>query len=226
MEPISSHAPVTPPRGFTLVEMLVVLVIIAVVTTIALVGQGTFNRTILLTDTAYKVALSIREMQSYGLSSRKFNSVQNPGYGAHFTASDLESYTLFADILRTAGVPTNCPAGDPPAYDAKPGNCLYDSGDGVVQTYTFGRGYSILFFCGKSGSDEYCSNGSGGLQITDLDIAFLRSDTDTVINGKRASSGWTPLSSAEIRIGSPTEEFRSICVSSVGQVSVMAEDCP
>lgn len=210
--------------------MLVVLLIIAIVTTIALVGQGTFNRSILLTDTAYTVALSIREMQSLGLSSRKFDTTQNPGYGAHFSASDPSSYLLFADVVRTAGVPDNCPAGDPPAYDAKPGNCLYDAGDGIVETYDFDRGYEIAYFCGESGSTNYCSSGSGvggAIAISDLDIAFLRSDTASVINGKRATNGdWVALSSAEIRVASPTGEYRSICVSSVGQVSVTGESCP
>lgn len=215
-------------RGFTLVEMLVVLVIIGIVTTIALVGQSTFNRSLLLTDTAYTLALSIREMQSLGLSSRKYNSVQNPGYGAHFSTGSLRSYTLFADIGRQQGVPGNCPVGtDPTLPDSKPGNCLYDTTgspvDGVVQTFTFSRGYSIEKFCGTdAGGTERCSPG----YLTDLDIAFLRSDSDTVMNGKRTTGDWIQLTSASVYVQSPEGiDKRAICVSKVGQVSVTIGDC-
>ena len=48
-------------RGFSLIEMMVVLVIIALITTIALFGQQDFNRSLLLTDTAYTIALTARE---------------------------------------------------------------------------------------------------------------------------------------------------------------------
>ncbi len=220
-------------RGFTLVEMLVVLVIIGIVTTIALVGQSTFNKSLMLTNTAYTVALSIREMQSLGLSSRKFTlqgqNVQNPGYGVHLSTATPGSYILFADTRATQGIPSNCATavGTVGAPDHKPGNCLYDSigasVDGIVRTYNFGRGFKIDHFCGKAATtgDTICS----GSVLSELDISFLRSNTETIINGKR-SSGWVALTSAEIYIKEPEDgNMRAICVSSIGQVSVTGDDC-
>ena len=226
MESVSPHTLEKAPRGFTLVEMLVVLLIIAIITTIALIGQSTFNRTLLLTDTAYTIALSIREAQSLGLSSRRFDDIQNPGYGVRFSSATPDTFILFADTAATLGVPINCPVGDDPDLpDAKPGNCLYDTGDGVVETFTFGRGYTITSFCGEDVSGVKRCSDTGYLET--LNMAFLRSDTETVINAERATGGWIELTNAELYLSEPdAEQSRSICVSKVGQVSVSQDPCP
>ncbi len=229
MEPFFSSSPVKP-RGFTLVEMVVVLAIISVITGIALMSQSTFNRSLLLTNTAYTVALSIRQMQSLGLSSRVFDTVQNTGYGVHVAAATPESYLLFADISNTPGsIPANCVTGTPDTPEEKPGNCLYDTDgtpDGIVETFSFSRGYTISRFCGNvNTSTRYCSTDSVS-PLSALDIAFVRSNTEIAANGYR-NGVWVPFVSAEIYISSAdgTSE-RGICVSRVGQVSVTTETCP
>ena len=93
---LSVHA-----RAFTLVEMIVVLSIISILTVIVVVGQTSFNKSNLLTDTAYTVALSMRETQTLGLSSRTFSSVPNAGFGVHFGDSTAY-YDQFADIYPAA----------------------------------------------------------------------------------------------------------------------------
>ena len=227
MEPSTFLA--SPARGFTLVEMLVVLSIIAIITTIALFGQSTFNRSVLLTDASYTVALSLREMQSLGLSSRKFSGVQNAGYGGRFTGSG-NSFLLFADI-GGASPGTNCPVGQSLAAgnpEKKPGNCVYNAGtDGIVRTYTFNRGFSISRICGTAmvGGAEYCS--TDGTPLTAVDVVFIRSNTtDTIMTGQRSGSPVT-LSKAEIYIkDADSLSSRGICISQLGQVSVSFGDCP
>lgn len=210
--------------------MLVVLAIITVITTITLSGQATFNRSILLTDTAYTLALSLREMQTLGLSSRAFGGVQNAGYGVNFNRGTTNAYTLFADTNRSSPSPlaTNCPAGSVGALDAKPGNCVYTAGDGIVQTYQFSRGFYIRRFCGTTpgvSGNRYCSD-DGSSPLTSLDVVFLRSNTtDAAITGQRAGS--VAFAKAEIYISSPDgETSRAICVSQVGQISVAYAACP
>lgn len=225
MEPVSPS--LVPVRGFTLVEMLVVLAIITIITAITLTGQSTFNRSLLLTDTAYTLALSLREMQTLGLSSRAFGGVQNVGYGGRFTASPGTSYILFADTNRSSPTPlANCPAGVVGALDAKPGNCVYTASDGLFQTYELTRGFRVTRICGTTpgvGGNRYCSDTSG---LTALDVVFVRSNTtDAVITGQRAGS--EAYAKAEIYVTSPDGEVsRAICVSQVGQISVAYSACP
>lgn len=233
MERIPAHT--LGDRGFTLVEMLVVLAIITIITTVTLSGQSTFNRSILLTDTAYTLALSMREMQTFGLSSRLYDTgsgtIQNAGYGVNFTRADATKYTLFADTSRTSPTPlsTNCPAGSVGDIDAKPGNCVYTASDGTVGTpYQFTRGFYIQRFCGTTpgvNGTRYCSD-DGGSPLTALDVVFIRSNTtDAVITGQRAGS--VAFAKAEIYISSPEgEATRAICVSQVGQISVAFATCP
>ncbi|MCI0597783.1 prepilin-type N-terminal cleavage/methylation domain-containing protein [Candidatus Parcubacteria bacterium] len=214
--------------GFTLVEMLVVLTIISLITAIALFGQATFNRSVLLTDTAYTVALSLREMQSLGLSSRRFGAVLNPGYGGRFSAatSSNTSYVLFADTFKPPAPPplSNCPTGTAGQPDAKPGNCIYDAGsDGIVQTYTFNRGLFVNQICGTplAGGSDICSP-----TLTALDVTFVRSNTTDAILTGHQSSGSIALRNAKLYLRSPQgTETRGICISSIGHISVSYAAC-
>jgi prepilin-type N-terminal cleavage/methylation domain-containing protein len=215
-------------KGFTLVEMLVVLGIIAIISAIAVTGQSTFNQNLLLTNTAYTVAFSAREAQSFGLSSRKFGVIQNAGYGVHFDRSLPGSYLLFADISNTPGIPpSTCPvsAGGP---DVKYGNCVYDSSpaDGLVERFTFSRGFKILSFCGKeTGTGTlYCSTSSTPLST--LDMVFTRPNTSSVISGT-VSGSLREFSCAIITLtDSGNVANKSIRISKLGEISIGPTTCP
>lgn len=201
--------------------MLVVLSIITVITMITLLGQGDFNRSVLLTDTAYTVALSLREMQTLGLSSRKFSSVQNAGYGGYFAtgAASQGSYVLYADTYSAGSIPSNCVVGVAGTPEAKPGDCYYTAGqDGIVQTYTFSRGFRVSDLCGLSSGGRICG-------LTALSVEFLRSSTESMIEGKNSAGTWVTLTSAEIYVNSGNGGTRGICVSQVGQISVANPVC-
>lgn len=211
-------------RGFTLIEMLVVLFIIALITTIVITGQSTYNKTLLLTDTAYGVALSAREAQTFGLASRKYGSVQNPGYGIHFSSATPGAYTLFADTAPGLAAPANCPLGTPGTPEAKPGNCRYDAADGVVSDYSFSRGFTVTQFCGKAGLTKYCSTDAAPL--TTLDLVFTRPNTSTTISGLVNGSSLTSFSCAEITLADATKQAtRTIRISSIGEISIN-QSCP
>lgn len=221
-----SSAPARP-RGFTLIEMLVVLAIIAIITTIVITGQSNYNKTLLLTDTSYTVALSARQAQSYGLGSKKFQNVQNPGYGLHFTNAQPGSYILFADTNPALPPPTGqyaCPLGTPGTPEEKPGNCRFDvGGDGIVETYTFSRGFTVSQFCGKTAGTKYCSTDAAPL--TNLDMVFTRPNTTTTIDGLIGNT-LSSFSCAEITLTDASKQAtRTIRVSSLGEISVN-QTCP
>lgn len=211
-------------RGFTLVEMLVVLAIITIITTIVISGQSNYNKTLLLTDTSYTVALSARQAQTYGLGSRKFGSVQNPGYGLHFSSATPSSYNVFADTANTLSAPSNCPLGTAGTPEQKPGNCRYDTSDGIVNTYTFSRGFTVSKFCGKTGATRYCSTDAAPL--TTLDLVFTRPNTSTTISGLLNGSILTSFSCAEITLADQTKQAtRTIRISSLGEIAIN-QTCP
>jgi prepilin-type N-terminal cleavage/methylation domain-containing protein len=226
-------------RGFTLVEMLVVLAIIVFITSVALLGQSQFNNSLILTDTAYNVAFSVREAQSLGLSSRTATA-QGAGYGLYFSSANppgTGGYYLFGDITNsTAGIST-CPVGAPGTPEGKPGNCVYDYNDvtppidSIVRNYQFSRGFTVDHFCGQeqdAGLTWRCSDATNSGYLNRLNIVFQRPNTDTIITGVRTASPYTltPLHNAELFIKSPSGAFRSVCVTSVGQIFVATSSCP
>lgn len=182
-------------RGFSLIELLVVTGIFTVITGVVLANNSQFNSSVLLGNAAYDIALSVRQAQVYGLSTKAYSGEFQVGYGIHFQGAT--QYLLFADL-------------DPDR------NKRYDPGvDQVVEQYTLGRGHTIKQFCGvRSDSTEDCSDGPE--QLTHLDIGFLRPNPDATVTG----DGPTPYSSAKIVIQSRADETRTVTIQSTGQMSV------
>jgi prepilin-type N-terminal cleavage/methylation domain-containing protein len=220
-------------RGFSLIEMIIVLSIITIILSIILVSQTTFNRTLLLTNTAYTIALSIREVQSLGLSSIKFGSSQNEGYGLHFSSGASNSYVEFGDIANSLPFPAStitwCPTGAAKTPDAKPGNCLYDGASELAQTYTFNQGYAIGAFCGHTTLDGWvCSNGSSN-PISTLDIVFQRPNTNTVMTVITTNNNALQADTACIKLQTPGgASYDYIEVTQLGEVTVLPNNtsCP
>ncbi len=224
-------------KAFTLVELLVTLAIFSVILAVILANQSSFNRSILLTDTAYTVALSVRQAQSFGISS-KFSSTINDstGYGIHIDtgSNPINSYIQFADALPAVGGVVNtivCPGHtitDPTNPESRPGNCLYDSAGEIVNTYKFSQGYTIGSFCGYIGATSYCSN-SGSIQLSKLDITFERPNTQTVMVGTSVSGVLEgDFDTSCIQVSAPASSgigSRYVEVTKSGQVLVTAT-CP
>jgi hypothetical protein len=174
----------------------------------------------------YSVAFSAREAQSFGLGSRKFGSVQNAGYGLHFSSVTPNTYTLFADTSNVLPAPTNppCPVGTVGAPDQKPGNCRFEATDGTVNAYTFTRGFKIQRFCGKTGGTSFCSTDAAPL--TTLDAVFTRPNTSTTISGLVNGVALFSFSCAEVTIADATNQnSKTIRISSLGEVAIN-QSCP
>ncbi|MEN9523999.1 MAG: hypothetical protein RL536_68 [Candidatus Parcubacteria bacterium] len=194
--------------AFTLVELLVSIAIFALMTALVVAKYGNFNQSVLLTNLAYEVALTIRTAQTYGLSVKnsdpdkldQSNAYKNP-YGVHLDTSNgnNQTITFFSDVS---------PVG---------GNGVYTSGsDGVINTFAVKRGAIISGICfgtvGCSANTNYASSGS-------VDITFKRPDPNALMcsggNVNNCTSKYV-----EISVKAIDGNTRVITVRENGQISV------
>jgi prepilin-type N-terminal cleavage/methylation domain-containing protein len=154
-------------KGFTLVELMVTVGIFALMTGLLLAKYGTFNQSIILTNLAYDIALTIRNAQSYGLnvkSATRSGYDFNYPFGVHFALG--QNFTFFAD-----------------SYSDNPNgpNYAFDSGLGkdiLISATTIKGGSTITSIC--AGNDEAdCDTNAGS--ITKLDIVFERPNPNAII---------------------------------------------
>lgn len=185
-------------RGFTLLELLVVMAIMLVITSLVLARHAQFNGTVLLRNLAYDVALSIRQAQVYGISGRSAAGVTDVQYGVYLSSANPSQYVLFAD--------TNSGGS-------------YTSGTDVeLEVYNVRAGYTISNFCGQlANGTTKCRTGGTGGTITSLTIMFKRPDPDARITSDLAGDTYAE---ATITVLSPTGFSRVVTVTSTGQMSV------
>lgn len=217
-------------RGFTLIELLVVIAIFSMMTGLILANYSGFDSSIVLENTAYEVALEIRQAQSFGLGVRQAVSVNDvfPAYGVKIptlSATPVREAFLFSDIP-----PTGFPTGDG-RYDGGE-FCVPGSGECVEKLMM--QKYYVYALCGNvkkhlgagtvfrttadvasSGASAYCDKES-------LEILFTRPDPDAVSKGYIGGSLDTesPYDDAEIIIATPRGDVRTVVVWLTGQITV------
>lgn len=216
-------------QGFTLIELMVVLAIIVVITSVVFTSQNSFNKTLVLSNTAYDIALTLRSTQTYGLSSRAAGTSANVGYGIHLSNVVHNSFIVFADTAPEGSSGTLfCLASSAGSPDCKPGDGIYTSGGSdpdalsAVQTYNLNNGIKVSDFC------AYLANGSGTCasgSLTALDIVFSRPNPNAIIRGNGSPS--TDYKSACIAISSAQSDAkRYISIAASGQIVANAPACP
>jgi putative endonuclease len=195
--------------GFTLVELMVSIGIMVMITLIAVSGRAQYDGSLLLTNLAYDISLSIREAQVYGVNVKKSNATItgdqfDASYGVNFSTSPNDRYYLFADLNE---------------------NRNYDGGDQLVRTYMIKNNNKIAGVCAGAAN---CSPGSGTLNVT-----FHRPDPEACLSpgpvtGTATSTKYTLTCTektgnkqARITVSSANGlSTRCIKVSSAGHISV------
>lgn len=193
-------------RGFTLIELVVVVTIMLIFTTGFLLRQQRFNSSTILRGVAYSVALSIRQAQVYGTATRESavsafsGGTSAKAYGVYFS-NGSNTYILFADLNN---------------------NQQYDNGESV-QTFTLSNGFTMSEFCVTSGVTQTCSP-----TLTYLTILFKRPDPDSCFATNLEATACQPTgtpayTSASIRLqgdAGASTDYRKITIGLTGQISV------
>lgn len=229
-------------RGFSLVELLVVLLIMITITMAALVNQSSFNKTLLLKNTAYDLALVLRSIESLGLGTRAQSaSALNVGYGAHFLRAipntPINSFTIFLDSdPPTASGGSAChplPANGAAAPDARPGDCAYTTNDATYQTYNLGNGILVDRFCITNSSGSHCTDSASNKINTALDIVFSRPNPEPFISVDGTYDA--TITKACLRLRSITDDYtnangltnyRYVSVLASGEINADDTSCP
>ncbi len=148
-------------RGFTIVELIVVIGIFTVIMSVALWNQKELSNNILITNLAYEIALAIREAQAYGIGVRAEIGAGNPndfkgGFGIYVNMNNPEQLVLFND---------------------KDDDKTYDLGAETFATYDFQKqnGSKIVAICAAHapGAGHPCTS-TADTAKTELSILFKR----------------------------------------------------
>lgn len=200
-------------RGFTLIELLVVVSIMIVIMSVVLSSQSSFNKTLVLANTTYDIALTIRGAESFGIGNRASGGITNAGYGIHVSASAPGSFIFFADT--TGGASCATPS-------CNPGDGVYTLGSDVTvgQSYQINNGITINDFCAYNGTFWKCK--STGL--TSLDIVFARPNPTPSVRAN--GDAGTQYSEACLSVSSAQGGSRFIVIESSGEISANAASCP
>ena len=197
-------------RGFTVVELLVSVVIFAFMTAFLVSKYGSFNQSVLLTNLAYDVALTIRNAQSYGLNVKSkptagenFSSDFSRPYGVYFNSgiSPLNTSMIFFADVNANGI-----------YDD-------DTIDCVISTYKIKRGSIVSFLCVGSGpcssSPSPSPSSSPSPGASTLNISFKRPNPNAIIK-----SGSDTYNYADITLRATDGSTRKVVIRQTGQIEV------
>lgn len=187
--------------GFTLLELLIVLMIFTVVTALFIANYRRFGNNVTLSNVADEVALSIREMQTYGLASKESvigGDDFKQAFGMNIAAGQVSSYLLFVDKVEA---------------DRK-----FDSGE-MVSQYRLPADITFSQRCTFNDNTE--TNVTNAIQ----DITFKRPDPDAKIYSYASASqqaSATTYSSIRmcLKSGQNSKE-KTVLVSQAGQIEVL-----
>ncbi|MBP6974602.1 MAG: prepilin-type N-terminal cleavage/methylation domain-containing protein [Candidatus Pacebacteria bacterium] len=206
--------------GFSLPELIIVIAIFVIISSIAMFNQSKLSSSVLLTNMGYEVGLAVREAQIYGIGVRSedLGTSFTGQYGAHFSVADGQErqVIVFADLdTNFAYTPDHVPPEEKYIYE-------FDNR----------RGNKIAALCvgNITVPDETCDRGvsftSPGTESLDgFDILFKRPNPSALIYGPDTSGATTDAVAktgrAYIVVSSVDgDDCRVVIIESTGQIRV------
>ena len=188
-------------RGFTFIELVMVMSIFGLLTGVVLFNFGTFSDSVSLQNLSQQIALEIKSAQSDAISGKNPNMFlppQKPSYGLFFDANTPNKFYLFSD--------------------------LNNSGDFNVNNDPVPEVESEIDISGGNTIDQICLN-FGGISRTcsksGIYITFVRPYPTSHFLTSDGQPVDSTVSSVEIVVKSAKGiTTRSVFVTPLGQISV------
>lgn len=199
-------------RAFTLIELLVSISIFVFMTALLLAKYGNFNQSVLMTNLAYDMVLTLRTAQTYGLSVQGQTGASTPVFGQAYGVAFCKDTSCFGNSSNQNMI----------MFADNNTNGVYDADtppDSITANYSIKRGAKVIGFCDNSNPGGCGGNGIDS-NISRVDISFLRPDPNAIIcrNGALLCSNDNFI--RVILQSSDGSNIRSIVVRSTGQMSV------
>ncbi|MEX0910039.1 MAG: type II secretion system protein [Candidatus Paceibacterota bacterium] len=187
----------TQKRGFTLIELFVVIGIFLVIISVTILSQRSFDNSILIDNLAYGIALAVREAQVYGVSTRGFDTDFTSSYGVHFDTNEPNRFVLFADRDSIG------------RYD---GDSIND-----IEIFTLGTSGQITDVCRVEGGAVECGDTTG------VDVSFIRPNPEPAFFFYDNDGNYDDdleHSGAVIELTSPGGRVKTVQIGVTGQIVV------
>lgn len=203
--------PISQQAGMTYLEVIVVLGIFSVLSSVALFNYNKFQAKVDIKNLANDIALKLVEAQRNSVSGKYGSGVipnWKPSYGVYFNTGTSTQFVYFADKNNSGGCEASIPNCPPPPYGPI-GSEVLD-----VINITKGNTVSGLQVFGAGGSS--CAS---PLAVTSLSALFKRpSSTPTITS--TPSSQCTTISYVSINITSPQGNSASIKLYPSGRIQI------
>jgi len=202
-------------KGFSLIEMLMVVAIIALISSSVLINFTVFNGGVTLENLAYEISLIVRQAQFFSINVLQAGTPGNitfdAAYGVSFSNSSEndqnKQFILFADINNDG---------------------IYEPDeDELVEVYHITKGNIIKYLCvyGTCPASESKANLAIDNGIDKLEITFKRPDPSAMFTTNNVNQCGVENKScgyAKIFVGStnPKVNDKVITVGITGQISV------
>lgn len=205
-------------KGFTLIELIVSISIVAVILTVVLLNQSTYTDSLALTNLADEVSLTISQAQAYGIGVKEFipgSNQFNYSYGLSFSllnpiGFNKKIYLYFVDRNND-----NFYNGD--------NTCPVGGSSECLEKFDITRDNYIYSLC------VVMALGAEDCNVGRVDVSFKRPKTEAqFIFFNTSGIAFSPpnLLGARIVLKSPSGANRSVIVYNTGQISVNNTDGP
>lgn len=196
-------------NGFTMIELLVVMAIFAVISSVTIFNYGKFSSNLIVTNLAYEAALAVRQAQVYGISVKQttasFGGTANfnASYGVWFSGS--QDFYLFSDTSGDDRRSDN--------VDTTTGKNMEDE-----EAFTMNGSNEISDFCiTLATKNRICKKTSN---LDSMSIIFKRPEPNAKIYGFLGDTKYTGTIAEIIFTSGRGDKKARMTVTNTGQISV------